>query len=105
MSQIQLIKDYVEKLKDDNGIGLSEYDAGYCNGVGETCDAILQFIGSLPIMQPKFKIGDTIKGPCNNLFKVKEVLDKQYVLHSENGDELNSIDIVDKSSCIVDKPN
>ena len=28
------------------------------------------------------------------------MLDKQYLLHSENGDELNSIEIVDKYSCL-----
>lgn len=68
---------------------------------------IRDYINSLPEKpkkQPKFKVGDTIKGPCNNIFQVKEVLDKQYLLHSENGDELNSIEIVDKYSCILEEP-
>ena len=73
----------------------------------EDYNKLLQFIDSLPEepeKQPKFKVGDTIKGPCNNIFQVKEVLDTQYLLHSENGDELNSIEIVDKYSCILKEP-
>lgn len=46
--KVQLIKQEIERLKEENSIGLCEYDAGYCNGVGETCSEILQFIDSLP---------------------------------------------------------
>lgn len=45
-----------------------------------------------------------IKGPHNNIFEIKEVLENQYVLHSKNGDELNSITIVDRSSCVIEEP-
>jgi hypothetical protein len=48
MDAIQIIKEKIERIKNENSIGLSEYDSGYCNGVGETCDELLQFIDSLP---------------------------------------------------------
>lgn len=60
MDKVQKIKEMIERLKDENSIGLCEYDAGYCNGVGETCDNILKFIDSLQEEQ-KFKVGDKIK--------------------------------------------
>jgi len=44
---LKAIKAKVEEIKANNGIGLNEYDAGFCNGVGETCDEILTFINSL----------------------------------------------------------
>lgn len=48
MSDKQKIKAEVERLKEENSIGLSEYEAGFCNGVGETCEQLLSFINSLP---------------------------------------------------------
>jgi hypothetical protein len=85
---------------------LEPLECEYNNGSIDAYKGILRFINSLPEepkKQPKYKVGDTIKGPCNNIFQVKEVLDKQYVLHSENGDALNSIEIVDANSCIVEE--
>lgn len=48
MTDKQKIKAEVERLKEENSIGLSEYEAGFCNGVGETCEQLLSFINSLP---------------------------------------------------------
>lgn len=99
MSDKELIKQEIERLKHTS----NSYDKSRFMLLLEIED----FIRSLPEepkKQPKFKVGDTIKGPCNNIFQVKEVLDTQYLLHSENGDELNSIEIVDKYSCILKEP-
>lgn len=40
MTDKQKIKAEVERLKEENSIGLSEYEAGFCNGVGETCEQL-----------------------------------------------------------------
>ena len=98
--KVQLIKEEIERLKHNtpNAYDLSRF---------MLLEEIESFINSLPEepkKQPKFRVGDTIKGPCNNVFQVKEVLDTQYLLHSENGDELNSIEIVDRYSCISEEP-
>ena len=101
--KVQLIKEEIEKRIEL----LEPLECEYNKGSIDAYKGILRFINSLPEeskKQPKFKVGDTIKGPYNNIFQVKEVLDKQYVLHSENGDELNSIEIVDKYSCISEEP-
>ena len=57
---LKAIKAKVEEIKANNGIGLNEYDTGFYNGVGETCDEILTFINSLT-QKYKFQIGDTIR--------------------------------------------
>lgn len=46
--QVEQIRAEIERLKEENSIGLSEYDAGYCNGVGEICEHLLSFIKSQP---------------------------------------------------------
>jgi len=105
--KVQLIKQEIEKQIDDAEDD-TRYTESYREGLIAAYQTIKAFIDSLPEepkKQPKYKVGDTIKGPCNNIFQVKEVLDKQYVLHSENGDELNSIEIVDANSCIVEEPS
>lgn len=48
MTDKEIIKAEIERLKEENSIGLSEYDAGFCNAVGETCRKLLSFINSLP---------------------------------------------------------
>lgn len=48
MTDKQKIKAEIERLKEENSIGLSEYEAGFCNGVGETCEQLLSFINCLP---------------------------------------------------------
>lgn len=104
MSDKELIKQEIESYKESMK-GLKPH-SDFRRGQLTAYNQIMQFIDSLPEepkKQPKYKVGDTIKGPCNNIFQVKEVLDKQYVLHSENGDELNSIEIVDANSCIVEE--
>ena len=104
MDKIQKIKQEIERRIDLYSIAEKENSTFACMGA---LSSIIDYIDSLPEepkKQPKFKVGDTIKGPCNNIFQVKEVLDKQYLLHSENGDELNSIEIVDKYSCISEEP-
>lgn len=104
--KVQLINEWVENLKNESPT-IPDLGTNALAGFQLACDDVIAFIDSLPEepkKQPKFKVGDTIKGPCNNIFQVKEVLDRQYVLHSENGDELNSIEIVDKSSCISKEP-
>ena len=64
MTDKELIKQEIERLKEENSIGLCEYDAGYCNGVGETCSQILQFIDSLP-EEPNVKNEDSSdECPC-----------------------------------------
>lgn len=105
MTDKELIKQEIESYKESMKC-LRPY-SDFRKGQITAYNQILQFIDSLPEepkKQPKFKVGDTIKGPCNNVFQVKEVLDTQYLLHSENGDELNSIEIVDKYSCISEEP-
>ena len=112
MDKIQLIKEEIERRIENLKISLdkncvTEESKLDIRGNITTLYGLLDFIGSLPEepkKQPKFRVGDTIKGPCNNVFQVKEVLDTQYLLHSENGDELNSIEIVDKYSCISEEP-
>ena len=42
------IRAEIERLKDKISIGLSEYDMGYENGMGETCNDLLAFLDSLP---------------------------------------------------------
>lgn len=104
MSDKELIKQEIESYKESMK-GLKPH-SDFRRGQLTAYNQIMQFIDSLPEepkKQPKFKVGDTIKGPCNNIFQVKEVLDKQYLLYSENGDELNSIEIVDANSCIVEE--
>ena len=105
-NKVQLIKEWVENLKNESPT-IPDLGTNALAGFQLACDDIIAFINSIPEepkKQPKYKSGDTIKGPCNNIFQVKEVLDRQYVLHSENGDELNSIEIVDESSCILEEP-
>lgn len=115
------MSDKVQKIKEEIERRISQFEAKYPKDLGgywndeesaaydcaEEYKRFLLFIDTLPEepkKQPKFRVGDTIKGPCNNVFQVKEVLDTQYLLHSENGDELNSIEIVDKYSCISEEP-
>jgi len=69
MTDKQKIKAEVERLKEENSIGLSEYEAGFCNGVGETCEQLLSFINSLP-KEPGFG--------CEANFTTKEELEKEF---------------------------
>ena len=48
MSNIEKIRQEIERLKQMGSIGLNEYDAGFENGRGELCDELLAFIDSLP---------------------------------------------------------
>lgn len=48
MSDIEKIRQEIERLKQMGSIGLNEYDAGFENGRGELCDELLAFIDSLP---------------------------------------------------------
>lgn len=110
MTDKELIKQEIERLDEEYRTLRVEGTTQQAKEADLVVHVLLQisnFIDSLPEeskKQPKFKVGDTIKGPCNNMFQVKEVLDKQYLLHSEHGDELNSIEIVDKYSCISEEP-
>lgn len=54
MNAVEQIRAEIERLKNDASIGLSEYDAGYENGICDTCDSLLSFIDSL---QPSETIG------------------------------------------------
>ena len=47
MTQIELIKAEIKRMKEAAGIGLSEYDMGQENGKVEVCNALLSFIESL----------------------------------------------------------
>ncbi len=69
MTDKQKIKAKVERLKEENSIGLSEYEAGYCNGVGETCEQLLSFINSMP-KEPDFG--------CEANFTTNEELEKEF---------------------------
>ena len=70
--KVQKIKNFVQNLKEENSIGLCEYDAGYCNGVGETCDRILTFIDSYgTVPEPKFKEGDIIRSKKNKECQIR----------------------------------
>jgi hypothetical protein len=48
MNEKELIRSEILKMKDQTGIGLSEYDCGHENGANEMCDKILAFIDTLP---------------------------------------------------------
>lgn len=48
MTDREKIRAEIERLKDEGGIGINEYDMGYENGKGELCNHLLSFIESLP---------------------------------------------------------
>ena len=48
MTDKEKIRAEIQRLKDEGGIGLNEYDMGYENGKGELCNHLLHFIDSLP---------------------------------------------------------
>lgn len=48
MTDREKIRAEIQRLKDEGGIGLNEYDMGYENGKGELCNHLLHFLDSLP---------------------------------------------------------
>lgn len=69
MTDKQKIKAEVERIKEENSIGLSAYDSGFCNGVGETCEKLISFINSLP---------EELGFGCEANFTTKEELEKEF---------------------------
>ena len=63
--QVEQIRAEIERLKEENSIGLSEYDAGYCNGVGEICEHLLSFIKS----QPDEQVSEDLEKAAIEAFK------------------------------------
>lgn len=53
MDKIKKIRAEIERLKEEVGFGLSEYDQGYENGRGEAYNKILAFIDSLQEQEQK----------------------------------------------------